>query len=329
MSQQPILFGAGGVILGLLAGIAFSAGPGRDEIRDAVTAAVKPVQATAGETATAQQEAIAALGERIAALESAMPDTGALAERIGADMDEKMTGLGDSLSSAISDVANSQKAALDTAVSEISSGLEQSAQAAAAAMASVSTGEPTGVEGADVSEPLTVGQTAMFAEGKVRAFVSRIDPSGGAVRLVVNREQVNLGSGGSAPVSFDDKSCSIAVLGLSNEGVTLGSDCGSAMPEDGQEEQAAAGDGAGESLPPAPEDGFRPGTMANLGDGALRVFVSGVSPDGSAARIAVNGFSTQVVPSGDSIDVTANDRSCTVTVTGVGNGMVGLDGSCG
>lgn len=329
--QQSVLFGAGGIIVGLLAGIAFSSGgPDEADIGNALTNALTPGQEAARETAGAQQEAIAALGERMAALETAMPDTEAVAdavtERVGTTLDEKMSGLQDSLSGAIGDAAAEQKTALETAVSSISTGLEQSAQTAAAAVASASTGEATEAEGVAVSEPLKVGRTALFADGKVRAFVSRIDPSGGAVRLVVNQEQVRLGSGGSAPVSFEDKNCSIVVLGLSDEGATLGSDCDAAQP---QGEMAQAGGDSAGGVPPAPEDGFRPGTMANLGEGALRVFVSGVAQDGSAARIAVNGFSTQVVPAGDSIDVTANDRSCTVTVTGVGNGMVGLEGSCG
>ncbi|WP_417725479.1 hypothetical protein [Salipiger sp.] len=324
MSQKPFLYGAGGIILGFIGGIAVGGATSESKINDALSRAMAPGQSAAEQAASSQQESLAALSERLTALEAAMPDAAALSEQISGAVDERLAGLGSDLSAAISKGAEDQKAALDEAMTRISSGLEQSAQAAAAAVASAATGKEADAGGVSVSEPLQVGQTAVFAEGKVRAFVSRLDPQGGSVRLMVNGKSVALGAGGSAPVSFDDKACSIVVMGLS-DGATLGSDCDAATPTS---EMARAG-GDADSPPPAPEDGFRPGQVAMLGDGALRVFVSGLAEDGTAARIAVNGVSTQVVASGESVEVTSGDKTCTVSVTGVGGGMVGLEGSCG
>ncbi len=331
MSQQSILFGAGGAVVGLIAGILFSGGPGEEDISSAVSEALAPGQEAAEQTASAQQEAIAALNKRIAALEASMPEAGAVTEQIHAAMDEKLSGLTGELSAAISNATDQQKAAFDSAMAEITSGLEQSAQAAAAAVASTAgpsgDGDITEADGVAVSDPLKPGQTAMFADGKIRAFVSRLDPSGGSVRMVINQEPVSLGAGGSTPVSFDGMNCSIVVLGMTDDGAKIGSDCDSAQPaESSGQADAGASDGG---VPPAPEDGFRPGTVAQLADGALRVFVSGLSADGSAARIAVNGVTTQLVSAGESVEVTSGDQSCNLTVTGVGNGMVGLEGSCG
>ena len=115
-------------------------------------------------------------------------------------------------------------------------------------------------------------------------------------------------------------------LGLDDGKATLGSDCGAAASggsEEGGESEAAAAPAE------APEDGHRAGEVASLADGKLRVFVSGLADDGSAARIAVNGVQTQLVNAGESVEVETGEGACTVTVTGVGNGMVGLEASCG
>lgn len=321
MSQMPYLLGAGGLILGFIGGIAIGGATSESKISEAVSGAFAPAQ----ETASAQTEALAALTDRIAALEEAMPDAGEAAERMASSVDEKLAALRSDLSSVISSASKDQKAALDAAMSDISAGLEQSAQAAAAAVASASSGEEAGAGGVAVSEPLRVGETALFADGQVRAFVSRLDPRGGSARLMINGEAVGLGSGGSAPVSFGNKRCSIVVMGLGAEGVTLGSDCDAAETAGGM----AQASGEGSNTPPAPDEGFRAGEVAMLADGRLRVYVSGLAGDGSAARIAVNGVTTQIVASGGSVDVETGDGACTVTVTGVGNGLVGLEGSCG
>ena len=353
MSHAPFLFGAGGIILGFIGGIAIGSATSGSRINEAVADALAPGQQAAQQAASTQQEALAALSERIGALEARLAestDGDDLAARLGERM-EAMKAEMASRMEAMSDSAKTQADTLRSALSELSGGMQEAAQMAAAAVAAKAGGGSGGeaAGGMTVTEPLAVGQTAIFADGAVRAFVARLDGQGGAVRLVVNGTTAELGSGGTARVPQGEGSCSVSVLGLSDGKVTLGSDCGSAQEAEGDDAGAegdaagagaetsgagaeaagAAGGGEAGGETAAPENGTRPGAVAVLADGKLRVFVSGVASDGSSARIAVNGVRTQTVEPGASVEVKAGDAACTLTVTGIGGGMVGLEASCG
>lgn len=330
MSQKPILFGAVGILVGFVGGIAIGSATSQSRIGEAVSRVLGPAQEASESAAAAQQEALAGLGERIAALEAAMAEESGsdLEAALGSRLDEMASGMQARLDT-LSERAEAQAQAVRGALVELSGGMEEAAQIAAAAVA---TGGGNGVgvggdgggpaaTGLPVADPLGVGETALFDGGRVRAFVARIDPQGGSVRLAVNGTLVTLGAGGAAPVAGGD--CSVAVMALRDGRVTLGSDCGGAAGERAGAAPAGAGAGA------VPEDGYHPGQMARLADGALRVYVSGLAADGSSARLAVNGIETQVVATGSSLEVEAGGKACSVTVTGVGGGLVGLEGACG
>jgi hypothetical protein len=334
MSQKPIIYGAAGIVLGFLGGVAAGSAINGSKITDAVGRAMGPAQEAASQAASRQQAALDGLSERIAALEAAMSEddggediTAALGARIDAMTSEMQTRIED-----LSARTRSQAEAMQGALSELSGGMQEAAQMAAAAVAARASGGGDGAsaEGMTVTEPMRVGETAQFADGRVRAFVSRVDPAGGSVRLMVNGAAAALGSGGTTQVALGDGTCTVAVMGLDDGQATLGSDCG-AVAEGGSEEGGSeeGGESEARAAPAAPEDGHRAGGVAMLADGRLRVFVSGLAEDGSAARIAVNGVETQTVGAGESVEVETGDGACTVTVTGVGNGMVGLEASCG
>ncbi|MGR3376965.1 hypothetical protein [Salipiger abyssi] len=320
MTQKPILYGAVGILVGFVGGIAIGSATSQSRVGEAVSQALAPAQEASESAAASQQEALAGLGERIAALEAAISE-----EEDGSDLTARLdaleTGMQERLD-ALSEQAEAQSQAVRGALADLSGGMEEAAQIAAAAVATRSGGVGNdgggpAAEGMMVTDPLGVGETALFDEGRVRAFVSRLDPQGGSVRLAVNGALVALGAGGSAPVAGGD--CSVAVMALRDGRVTLGSDCGT-----GESAEAAPAE-AGK----VPEEGYRPGHMARLADGALRVYVSGLAADGSAARLAVNGIETQRVATGSSLEVEADGKACSVTVTGVGGGLVGLEGACG
>lgn len=334
MSQKPIIYGAVGIVLGFLGGVAAGSAINGSKITDAVGRAMGPAQEAASKAASDQQAALDGLSERIAALESAMSEdeggedlSAALGERLDAMKSEMQSRLED-----LSARAESQAEAMRGALSELSGGMQEAAQMAAAAVAARATGgESASAEGMTVTDPLGVGETALFADGQVRVFVSRVDPAGGSVRLMVNGEAAALGAGGTTQATLGEGTCTVAVMGLDAGKATLGSDCGAAA-EDGSQEAEEGAEQAGESAAAstgAPEDGYRAGEVAMLADGKLRVFVSGLAEDGSAARIAVNGVQTQAVGAGESVEVETDGGACSVTVTGVGNGMVGLEASCG
>lgn len=327
MASNALVYGAGGGVVGLLIGLfAGSGGPSEEDMSAAVTGAMRPAQEASATAAQSTADALAALDERLAAIEEGMaanaPDMEALKTAISEEVSAAVGGVQSALSEEIAATGSAQSTRLDEALAQISAGMEESARVAAAAVASAvpgTSGEATAAGDTTVSEALGVGRTALFADGAVRVFVSRIDPEGGSVVLAFKGEQVTLGSGGSVKVALGGGSCTVSVMGLSENGVTLGSDCDAAA-EAPEEEEA-------ENV--APEDGVRPGNSIGLADGALRVFVASLDAEAATARIAINGVQTYVVASGESVEVPDGEQTCTVTVTGVGNGMVGLEGSCG
>lgn len=344
MSNQSILFGAGGLVLGLLGGVAVGTSTSQSKISGAIDKTLAPLQAEAAAAAKSQQEALAALEEKLAALESAMaasaPDLDALKAGVTEDMGARLDALSASLSDELGKTAAAQADAMKAAMADMSDGMakmsEMVAEQARAAVESVAPAAPGGgsiapeeapeAAAADVgmgdANALSVGRTAAFADGAVRVFISRIDPASGSARLSVNGGLVTLSSGDSTTVSIDSGDCTVTLTGVSASGATVESTCGAvAAPA-----EAAAAEPVEDV---APENGVKPGNAVSLADGAVRVFVSAVDASAASARIAVNGVATQTVAAGEAIDVTSGDKACTLTVTGVGQGMVGLEANCG
>ena len=212
------------------------------------------------------------LGERIAALEARI-DT--VAEDIG---------------SQISQTAEAQAEAVRGAL-EAQPAAAPQPDAAAEAVSVPQAETPEGL--AMVPEARRVGETFVLAGGAVRAFVQRADAQGGTALLSVNGAGAQLSPGEAITVRHSAGACRLALGEVGSDGVRISSDCD--MP---------GGDGA---LGTA----YGPGEMASLGDGQLRVFVSGIL--GDAARLAINGLETQSLRVGESHAV----ENCTVSVTGI------------
>ncbi|MDW3222425.1 MAG: hypothetical protein R8G34_05970 [Paracoccaceae bacterium] len=297
MDNQPKIIAIGGLIFGVLLAVAIS----ESRANSKISAALERAQDA---SATTLSEATESMSARLAELEASLGESSAAA---ATGLEDKLASLQEDVSAridAVSEAATAQAQDLEAALSALS--------AAAVGSSSESTGDAT--DDMQTSGVLGVGETAVFAEGAVRAFVSGLDRENGSARLSVNGASMSVGVGETATVAGAD--CKIGVASLSGDGVTVGSDCGMSDAS------------SASALPPAPESGHRPGTVAVMADGALKVFVSGLAGDGSSARIAINGVETQTVGAGASVEKMAGDLTCTVTVTGVGNGMVGLEGSC-
>ncbi|WP_417207117.1 hypothetical protein [Antarctobacter sp.] len=323
MSNTSILYGAGGLVVGALAGVAFSGSDSSEDLRKVLGDTVVPAQEVAQKAAKSHEEQLAALQKRLDALEAGLAENAPDLTAVTAGLSKEMTAKLDSLSTALgNEIAKSSAAQAETlkaTLADLSAGIEKNARAAVTAMAGTDDAGPAApAKSASDNDTmlagaLGVGDTALFAEGAVRAFVSRIDPSGGAVRLSVNGGLVTLGAGGSTKVSMGRSDCTVTVEALNGQGVTLGSDCGVLPP------------------PPAltaPDDGVAPGHAVSLADGAVRVFVSSVDSDARTARIAVNGVQTQQVSADSRLGVESGDKSCTLQVTGIGEGMIGFEASC-
>lgn len=303
MQHQMAVGVGGGLLFGVLLSVAISG-----------TLTDGKIERAMGKASETSEAAMAAATDgfeaRIAELEAALSETAAAT---AAQVDEKLAALQEDVAgqvAAVSDAAEAQARDLAALVDQMAQAPEPVAAEPPQAMD----------ENMRMSDALGVGQTAIFADGAVRVFVSAVDQDSGSARLSVNGETQSLSIGASAAVVLDSGECAVALADVTDAGAIIGSDCGAETTE--------ATDAAAAEIPPAPEEGHTPGTTVSLADGALRVFVSALAADGSSARLAVNGIDTVTVASGTSIDVAAGEQTCTLTVTGVGNGMVGLEGSC-
>ncbi|MCV3272635.1 hypothetical protein [Roseobacter sinensis] len=300
MQNQLAVGVGGGLLFGVLLAVAISGTLADGKIERAMGEADEASEA-------AMSAATEALEARITELEARLSESAAAA---AAEVDDKLAALQADVAGQLAAVSE----AAEAQASDLAALAEQMAEAPGASADPANAAANLDMPTADAR---AVGETAIFADGAVRVFVSALDQDGQSARLSVNGTAHSLAVGASAPVTVDEAECAVALAGVTDAGAVIGFDCGTETP------QAAAAD-----VPPAPEDGHTPGTTVSLADGALRVFVSALAADGSSARLAVNGIETVTVASGSSIEVTAGDQTCTLTVTGVGAGMVGLEGNC-
>ncbi len=149
-------------------------------------------------------------------------------------------------------------------------------------------------------EGISVGNTAVLADGAIRVFASRVTEDG--ARLSINRELVSLDVGRSAPVETEGDSCRVFLVGVDRGHAQASVQCGDAV---------------------AVSEMVGPGATVVLNDGALRIFVSGISDD--AVRFAVNG---QTLVSGASGDRADAGEGCSVTVEDIADGKASFSHSC-
>jgi len=150
---------------------------------------------------------------------------------------------------------------------------------------------------------LGAGQTAILADGAVRAFVSRVTDT--AAHVAINGlSTVSIGEGRARMVVLDDTTCLVSVDSVGERKAALSALCGDDMPE---------------------PSGVTVGSTAVLGDGAARVFVSSVGALGDTARVAINGLTAQTVEPGTMVEI---DRSCSVEIEGIDRGHVAVGYVC-
>lgn len=326
--KNPVVTGVGGVVGGLLVGSLLALATIDSKIGASIDSAMEGM----AEALDGDDDALSDVTDRLTAIEDMMSgasdefatigetisDNAGLVARVGAqirsDLDERITALetriddipadlGTRMSETMSEQTEALRAALETRPAAAPDpDPEQMAEPVSEASESLPpelrmTGETRGI-----------GETFVLAEGAVRAFVQRIDVQGGTALLSVNRDATQLAVGEAVVVPHGGGACRVGLAAVSGDGVRLGSDCD--VPLD---------DGA---LGAA----YVPGSLAMLGDGQLRVFVSGIF--GDEARLAINGLETLRVRVGEDHPVTVGDTNCSVSVTGIRGNSVLLAGTC-
>lgn len=347
-TNNPAIVGGLAGAVGLFLGGFLSLTTLNTKVADGLDATQTPV----AETLAEQSNAIAALADRLAAIETGVADNATtvgalgdalagmgetvtatangLAEQVGSiagqvegsvatavgGIGDQLSDLRDSLSTQIDETASAQGEALQMALANLPAATPAAEakpeEASAAAPQETQEEEPAFVSAGDLGDggdSFAIGQTALFADGGVRAFVQRMDTEAARATLFINDVSQSIGAGESVVARHTDGACRVGVSGMSDAGVAIVSDCDA--------------DVAGGEL----GDAFTPGNTVAFADDTLRVFVSGVV--NGDARLAFNGLDTQLVGIGQPVEVEAGDSICTVHVHGVRGSHVALSADCG
>lgn len=260
------------------------------------------------------------LAESVAASADPASIEAALAERIEG-LGARLEGLGGSLSGIGSEVGSTLSRELG-ALGERLSALtarpmpgtppEEAAPAPATGSASdLPAPDPAAASGE--GERIGIGQTAVLADGALRVFLSRVDAEGQSARVAVNgqaTETLVLGNGLTAG------DCRVILTGIEGREAIVDAVCGA----DAAAAPAAETDGAAGAA-----GAIGIGETAVFGEGALRVFLSSILPDGTGARVAINGQETVTIAAGES--VTAGD--CALTLAGIDGRQASFSADCG
>jgi hypothetical protein len=283
MEHRTLLAGAGGLVIGVLIGMALTAS-GRSVLeaqlaeRDDAAAAVARLEATVSSV----EAEVAALGGRLGGVEKGLAELGTVRSGEVADLAARIDRVRADVAGAVSKVGSGVAGAL----SERVQGLLAREPAVPAGVRA-----PSG-EG----EAVRVGETARF--GDARVFLSAFDEAAGTARVAVNgaatqvlRLKEPVAAGG----------CAVMLTGFAEGGARIAGACGPAQ-----------GSGAGTEI--------AVGATGALADGKLRVFLSGADADAGTARVAVNGTGTMVLRMSE--PARAGDCEVTLTGIGEGTATI-------
>ncbi|MFA3915952.1 hypothetical protein [Ruegeria hyattellae] len=328
MDQRKIAMGLGGVVAILMVIALVSSGREDVDVHDIVAEAlagaedkISVLESKIGQLESSLSEvtektASSAKAEDLASLESRVEDLGGLRGDIDA-LSEKSASVTGEISGIHDRIAQTE-AALEKAV--------QSAEVATMAMvrpsepAQADTAPASDTEaGADttasdaiattasnaVSNGFKPGETAIFDDGALAVFVSRLIPDSGQAVVSIGQETKTLTAGSGLVLPVGDSHCKLMLDSVSADGAALSAICGDALP--------------------APE-GYVAGGTALLKEGAIRVFISLVSEE--AARLSING-SMVSLPVRRSTPVSVGEDECRVRVDDIDRGHVRVSAACG
>lgn len=313
MSRNTLLGAACLLLIGLFVGyIAGSGGPSLKEIDAAVSARIDAATKAEAARTDALEAKVADLGTRVDAVSTQVQSSAdavkGLGDRLGTNLADVAAKLGDSVDAIGATSATTLRSGLDKLEQSLAaipsalaarSGAGQPQAAAPGAAGQAPAAAPSGIPAGSAA-----GETVILSD-TARIFVSRVDDTAGEALVYVDGAPMTLKVGETAPFQAKGEDCELTLAAIDRGHASITGACGSDLP-------AASG--------------TAPGMVAVLADGAVRVFVSAVDAEG--ARLAINGIETSEVAVGESVDVTAGEKACKVTVTGIDRGHVALDAAC-
>lgn len=336
MSQNPILIGAGGALLGaIITSLATSQGPDMRRLESKLDEQAAALSATSDGLAAE----IASLTEKVDLVDANVAAATQATSGVGENLLSSMGDLSQSVTDTLAQNADAQSDLLQSGLAELQS-LQAQAQSTVAmaiepatpnaeatqedaaeaiqedaavaeaqavtqdtAEAAVEDTEPTEMPAADSP---SAGETVVLADGALRVFVSRVTPDG--ARVAVNSySMIELATGQARGIQTADAYCRIALDSVGGGQAGLSALCG-------------------DDLPPA--TGTKTGETAVLAEGAVRAFVSRVSGDESYAVVALNGLGTVPLAFGDLATVDSPTGDCEVKIDSIDRGHVAFAATC-
>ena len=303
MDEKKIFGGLGIVAVILLLAVLFVPRDRGPDVKDLIADEIAPVS-----------DAVAALGDRVAAVEGSLGD---LSEQVAAaDSSEALAALSARVDETAAQTSSlgDELSAVETALEDTNATVAEAVAAAAAAVVSTAAapaaGETIATEDASAADAdgapgMMPGETAVFSDGQLRLFISRLDPAAKEVRVSHQGDMIALATGTGRTFAVGKDYCRVTVSGVSSNGALMDAVCGDDLP--------------------APE-GIGVGQTALFEDGALRVFASLVDAD--KARLAVNG-DLHMLAIGRSIPVAAGEQDCRVYLDAVDRGHASVSAQCG
>lgn len=347
-NQNPLMVGVVALVVGVLLGamIGRAIAPDGDSKVSQRLAAIEEASADLGSRLDGVEAQLGEIGSGIAGLEGGISDLGgtveagsASAAEATAGLSEEITGLGASLTSAIAEQQSAAQGQFDTLSSSLA-GLAAGGMAAVASDAGAAatetdteaatepaedaetadassdsdtnsdsdTAETAPMAGGGATDALSVGQTAVFADGALRVFVSRLDADAGEARVAINgQETMSMGVGRFRNAMAGETLCRVTLDGISDGGASLSHLCGDDVP-------APSGATVGQTI--------------GLSDGGARVFVSRIDAELDRARIAINGLDTVDIMVGETVDTEVDGQSCGLTLESLDRGHADFSISC-
>ena len=360
MNTAPLFIGLGGLFIGVLIGntmVGGGAGKAAQKLADENKAQV-----------VALEEQISTLNAQIAGLQEAVAAGDAGRSELGSKIDGAVSSLSDEIEAVSSSIADSvmevaasgdaQAEALEDQLAALSAEVEQisaagavasttgGVAAAGATVAAVTAAASTGAQEVEAAaalppaEGFSAGQTVTLLDGKIRAFVSRVDDETGTVRVAINGQgTADLGIFDDLDFNTDEDSCTLKVDAIDRGHVLMSAQC-VALPSEETSETVVASTAATAVAPAAnvaataaapalaEPEGASVGQTVSLLDGKARVFVSGVDAEAGTVRVAVNGQNLAILGGHTPVTFDTEDENCTLNLDGLDRGHAQMSAAC-
>ncbi len=278
MANDSLMFGAGGLVIGAILGM-MSSGPNFDGLEKSIGEKIE----AAGAASATTDEQLAALSDKIAALEAAIAAGAEESAASGAEVKGQIDGVVSALNDTIASSGAAQSEALKGAI----------------------------IAQGDIIQDALAGQTETISTqlGELGEGVAAAATSAAAIQSTMASHH-----GGAASVAATAEGAAVAAEDNAAEAATT---------------EAATAPTAVTPPPPPPEPkGTAAGETELFLDGAVRVFVSGVDTEAGTARVAVNGFKTQVLGTYEAVTFEVDGKTCELILDNVADGHVEMSPNC-